>query len=387
VSRATLTLRALYFVLFGFLGGSGNYLPLWLEHHGWSDADMGWFGALRSACLIVAPLYWGRLADRDGSPRRVLLLTAAGSALAFLPQLWGASFALVMGSTAVFHLFREGIVPAADTAALNLIDTEGGTFGQNRIWGSLGFIAGGFFLAAVVSALGRGAIIWVLAAMLVATVWLAAKMPAGHTRRHVASVALRDVFTGPVVRFLVVILAWRIAIQGFYQFLPLHLGTLGVPDAWVPAYWAVGVVAEIGLFAYAERLFGAWPARRVFVLCLVLCALQTALAAVVTSPWLFLPIMLLHGFSFGLAFYTTVVWLSALVPPERKATIQAVLYAFCFGVGGAISSSGAGYLYEHGGGRALFEAETVASLVTVALALLILRDRSTFAGASTASRA
>ena len=386
MSRPLLTLRALYFVIFGFLGGFGNYLPLWLEHYGWTETQMGWLGAVRSGCLILAPLFWGHMADRDGHSRRVLWITALGGVVAFAPMVVTAGLEWVVLSTTLFHLFREGTVPAADTAALDLIEIEGGTFGDNRIWGSFGFIAGGFLIAGVVAIAGRAAIPVALMVLLVVTVVLVSRLPAATARPVARGPLLKGVLTGAVVRFFGVLLLWRIAMQGFYQFLPLHLSALGVPDAWVPAYWAVGVLVEVWLFRNAERIFGPWPSRRVFLLCLVACVIQTGLAAVVTNPWLFLGVMALHGLSFGMAFYTTVVWLGALVPRERRATIQALLYAVAFGVGGAISSAASGYVYAHGAGFSLFLAEAVLSLVTLGVAALVLVDSTTFGAASSLGR-
>ena len=95
-------------------------------------------GPLRLSHLRA--MFWGRLSDLDGHTGRVLRVTAIGSAIGFLPTLATADFWIIMASTAVFHFFREGIVPAADTAAIVHTRRYGGTFGGHRIWGSIGFI-------------------------------------------------------------------------------------------------------------------------------------------------------------------------------------------------------------------------------------------------------
>ncbi len=391
MSPATLRIRTLYFVLFMFLGGQGNYLPLWLEAHDWSDVDVGWLGAARSACLIVTPLFWGRLADRDGHPGRVLALTAVGSLLGFLPHLLTTDFALLMASTIVFHGFREGILPATDTATLQLVTREGGTFGRHRIYGSLGFIAGGFLLSGILALSSREATPAVLTALLAVTVWVVLRHVRAERPDATASVsanpglraALRHIMAPAVLRLFLVIFLWRVAMSGFFQFLPLHLNRLGVPDSAVSAYWAVGVIAEILLFAKAVPWFGRFEARHVLNACLALCAIQCGLFAATSSPWLFLALMSLHGFTFGIAFFTVVVWLSALVPKTALATVQAVLYAFGFGLGGAVSSVAAGYLYEHSQGAGLFGAAAAVALASTVLGVVILRDSTRFGDAAT----
>lgn len=401
MSPASLRIRALYFFLFLFLGGQGNYLALWLESHGWTDVQVGWLGAVRSACLIVVPLFWGRLADRDGHPGRVLVITAVGSLLGFLPHVVTTDYVLLLVATLTFHVFREGILPAADTATLQLVSREGGTFGRHRIWGSLGFITGGFVLAACVSLLSREATPWVLALMAVATlgpVFLVSRAEAqlGRARRLAEAqpdarveaaqglrAAARHILQPDVLRLFGVIFLWRVAMSGFFQFLPLHLGRLGVPDGAIGAYWAVGVVAEILLFARAVPWFGRFEARRVYTLCMAACALQCGLFAITTNPWVFLALMSLHGLTFGIAFYTAVIWLGALVPRSALATVQALLYAFGFGLGGAVSSVTSGYLYSDSGGAGLFGAAAAVALVTTLLAVPLLRDRTRFGDAAT----
>ena len=381
-----LALRGLYLILFGFLGGQGNYFPLWLESEGWTDGEIGWLGALRSACLIFAPMFWGRIADIDGHTGRVLRITAIGSAIAFLPTLATSDFWIVMASTAVFNFFREGIVPAADTAAIQHTRRHGGTFGGHRIWGSVGFVIGGFLLAIAVDVGGRSAIPAVLMGLLLITLLGTERIKVAKEEERKTEGARQSVLTSDVVRLMVVILLWRIASSGVFQFLPLHLGKLGVPDRWVPAYWAAGVISEMALFIYAERIFGRWSAKSVFLLCLGAAALQSALSVVVESPWVFLGVMTLHGLSFGVAFYTTVVWLGVLVPKERLASVQAVLYAVGFGVGGALSSAASGYLYEHGQGPWLFGASAGVCALAVIVGAVGLSDRTTFGDAAQGRR-
>ncbi len=389
MSPSTLRIRTLYFMLFLFLGGQGSYFSLWLEGAGWSGVELGWLGAVRSACLMVAPLFWGRLADRDGHAGRVLLWTTFGSLVAFLPALATADVGLLLASTVVFHAFREGVMPAADTATLRLVRREGGTFGRHRLWGSAGFVAGGFLLAGLIAAFGRDATPWVLTGLLYATIPIVravARAERAGTETAGAPPSLREVL-GQVLRrdilwIFLTIFIWRVAMSGYFQFLPLHLGRIGVPDGAVSAYWSVGVVAEILLFTRAVPLFGRFEARHVLGLCLVACVVQCGLSAIVDDPWLFLALMTLHGLTFGIAFFTVVIWLGVLVPRSALATIQAVLYAFGFGVGGAASSAGAGYLFEQHGGPGLFGAAAALSLLAVLVAAVTLKDRTRFGTAA-----
>lgn len=386
-SSAGHSIRGLYLLIFLFLGGLGNYLALWLQDHGWNASQMGWLDGARYACIIVFPLAWGRLADRRGGAL-TLRWIAVGSALAFLPVLFTAAFAWVLVALTVFAAFRVGIVPIADTLTLAHVDRHGGDYGRFRIWGSWGFIAGGFVLAAVVTAAGRDAIPAALIVLLVATVALAFALrdaprePRTGRPERGAWAELRAV--RGLGAFFAVVLLWRICGQGLYIFLPLHLKDLGVSDEAIPAYWAVGVLSEIALLRWAPRLFGRYPTQRVLQLCFLACALQYGLTALITDGWWLYAVMPLHGLTFGVAYYTMVLWLGRRVPPPIRATAQAAFQVVGFGVGGSISAVMAGYLFEVGRGPLMFGVASGLGALTLLLSLITQRGRSP--GSDTDSR-
>jgi PPP family 3-phenylpropionic acid transporter len=155
--------------------------------------------------------------------------------------------------------------------------------------------------------------------------------------------------------------------------LPLHLKNLGVSDAAIPNYWAVGVIAEIVLLRYAKSLFGHLSSRFVMVLCLAAAVLQYGATALVESAFWLYPIMLLHGMTFGIAYYTCVLWLGENVEPQLRTRAQALFQTVGFGVGGLLSSVAAGYLFEVGGGALMFGTSAIVNCVTIFACLWLLR--------------
>ena len=176
-----------------------------------------------------------------------------------------------------------------------------------------------------------------------------------------------------MIRFLTVIFLWRLCGQGLFLFLPIHLSDLGVSDTLVPAYWAVGVIAEIALLHHAKALFGHISPYRTLNLCLLACVVQYGLMAGVTNAlWLY-PVMALHGFTFGIAYYTAVLWIGEHVAVEQRATAQGMFQSIGFGLGGAISSVAAGYLFQLGRGPAMFGVAAAASACVLLVSMALLR--------------
>lgn len=368
--RGSMDVRLLYLLLFLFLGGYGNFFPVWLKDIGWSDAAIGWLEGIRYLCLLFFPLAWGRLTDRVGNAVVTLRIVALGGAIAFVPVLWLTDLGSLMVVMAAFFAFRVGMVPSTDAVALSHVAASGEFYGQLRVWGSVGFIAGGFLVAWVIDLTDRSMIPAVMLATLVAT-WLLTLRMGPEPRTDVdPKGALRAVvalLTNPRLRaFYAITFATRLAGQGLFAFLPLHLESLGVSDGVLPLYWSVGVVSEIVLIRYAPTLFGRWSPRTVLGLCLATAVVQYGLFASVTSAWMFLPVMLLHGLTFGIWYLTSILYLGAEVPEARRATAQALFQMTGFGLGGVISSVAAGYLYGAGAGPLLFRVATIVAVLAFA---------------------
>jgi len=368
-------IRALFFLGFVFLGGHGNYFSIWLDHVGWDGAMIGWLDGARYACIVLFPVFWGRLADRLGDPVYTLRLVTMGSFVAFLTVLWTSSFLPLLIAMVLYSAFRVGFVPLIDTLTITHVEQQGGDYGRFRIWGSWGFVLGGFLLAGAVTWAGRDAIPPVLVGLLGLTVLQTFWMPRHRSRQQQSPgktlPALRQVPGLPA--FLTVTFFWRLTGQGLFLFLPIHLSDLGVSDSIMPIYWTIGVLSEILLLRNAPRWFGRFDPKPVLVGCFALCVVQYSLTAIIENPAWLLLVLTLHGFTFGLTYYTCVLWLGRHVPQEHRNTAQAVFQSLTFGVGGCLSSVIAGYLFKTGRGPTLFAVAGIASVATVIAALVLLR--------------
>ena len=368
-NRTGLQIRSLYLFIFLFLGGYGNFFPLWLGDQGWSDPAIGWLEALRYACLLVFPLIWGRLADRWRDSVRTLRWVTFGSALAFAPVVILEDAIGISIALGIFFAFRVGLVPNTDSVTISHVRTAGGEYGQIRVWGSAGFIAGGFLLGFLIEHFGRSIVPIPLAILLAVTWLLTLKMaPEGrgaHEGQRPQRRAL-ELLSDPRLRplYLITFLS-RLASQGLFAFLPLHLQSLSVSDAMMPLFWSAGVLSEIVLIRTAPRLFRSWSNKSVLTLCLAAAALQYALTALVSNAWLLLLVMLLHGLSFGVWYVTSVLHIGEHAAPEERSTAQGLFQMVGFGLGGILSSVAAGYLFEGGQGPLLFGVATGLALITL----------------------
>ena len=85
-------------------------------------------------------------------------------------------------------------------------------------------------------------------------------------------------------------------------------------------------------------------------------------------------LQVLHGFTFGLFWGAAMAWLAECVPPELRATGQALYTTATFGIGNLIGYMGSGFLVDvSGGAQAAFLA--AAAIEVVALAVILIFGR------------
>jgi PPP family 3-phenylpropionic acid transporter len=152
-----------------------------------------------------------------------------------------------------------------------------------------------------------------------------------------------------------------------YGFGTLHWQGLGYSSLLIGALWAIGVIAEIGLFAFSGAVVaavGAWPLLLVAALAAVL--RWTAMAF---DPPLGLLIALqtLHGLTFGATHLAIVNLVADAVPAELGATAQSVMYAMA-SLAGSLAMLAAGALYAAFGTGAFW---AMAGLALGGLALAV----------------
>jgi PPP family 3-phenylpropionic acid transporter len=101
--------------------------------------------------------------------------------------------------------------------------------------------------------------------------------------------------------------------------------------------------------------------------------------ALITVPWLVLPINLLHGVSFALLWAAGVASADAIAPPGLGATAQGLFAGTVLGLGASLGAFAGGALYDSIGPVALFQATgvmLVAALLLFAIVRLMPRRRT-----------
>jgi len=375
VQSGLLSLRFYYFASFAAFGVYAPFFPRWLEARGVRGLAMGAVAALLPALGVLGPPAVGLLADALGLRGSLLRIACAGAGLAIgalglagaagAPLGFGAIFAGVL----VFAAFRSPMTMLADVVAMERAAGAGTTYGKLRLWGSVGFL-----LAAVAG--GRaldpdraGALPLAIAALLAATTAAAWSLPARPDARRLP--VLREagaLLAAPdFAVFLVISLLAQVAHAGHDLCLSLHLRDRGASDAVAGSAWAIGVVFEVGLMVFVDRLVARFSAPRLLVLALFGAAARWALIASVSSLPALLALQPLHAISFALWWLASLAFVKGRAPARALATAQG-LFSAAVGAGAVLGMLAWGVVYRRAGGVAVFGAASAIALLAALVA-------------------
>jgi PPP family 3-phenylpropionic acid transporter len=349
VRRFARWLKLFYGTTFGLGGTYLPFFPVWLKAVG---IDPSWIGMIAAAPAVtrftVLPFITG-LAERHRSVRGAMIATAFATAFGFIAI--GTQHQPLL----VFLLFAANacawtpMVPLTDAYALRGVARYGLDYGPLRLWGSVAFILGALVCGLLVDIIAARHLIWVIAAMatLGAVIGLGLQ-PLDQPKTtpgelHSSNALLRD------PGFLAIILASAL-IQGshaaYYAFGSISWQSSGLGGLTIAGLWALGVIAEIVVFALSPR-FTLAPSILVVIGALSAVARWTLTAQEPPLAILAL-IQLTHGLSFGLTQVGIMSLLVYRVPGHVMARGQGYLAA-CSGIVSASASILSGAVYARYG--------------------------------------
>lgn len=370
-----------YGALFIVAGTKLPYFPLWLEERGLGTSEIAMVAAAPLFVRILFTPMVGVAADAGGDRKFALVVLAWATLAGFLGLGFVAGFWPILAVTLLISVATTSLMPLAETIAMGGVRRLGLDYGRMRLWGSLSFIAASFAAGFLVARFGRDVVLWLLIAGAAASVLAAHLLPgsdgadaasgAGGTRRGAGlAAAAALVVSPPFALFLAAVAAVQASHAVFYTFGVLHWQRQGLSPAWAGVLWAVGVVAEIGLFAFSRAIVvrvGAGPLIAVGALAGVV---RWALMALDPPLALLLPLQALHGLTYGAGHLGAVHWMSERVPAAQAGSAQSIYSSVTHGIAMGATTVAAGWLYAglQGGAYWAMAALSLAGLVA-ALAL------------------
>jgi PPP family 3-phenylpropionic acid transporter len=335
-----------YAAFFLFGGIQMPYLPAWLQARGLDDREIGIVLAAPMLIRIVAVPLATRLVDRHGELQIALAAAATLGAAGYAVMGFTGGFIAILAAYATISAVSAPLLPLADSYGLRGLRARGLAYGPVRLWGSVAFVLANLAGGVLLGRLGAGHLVWVLTATMAATAVATWRLPgspdaaAAATRKHASGSLWRSgVFVAVIIGASLIQASHAV----LYGFVTLQWTMKGLDGTAIGLLWAIGVVAEIGLFAVSRRVIARVGAVEMILLGGIGAVLRwTAMAF--DPPAILLPVLqCLHGLSFGATHLGAMDVLSQLAHRQGGATaqgdfsaVQGGTFAASMGVSGAL---------------------------------------------------
>jgi MFS transporter, PPP family, 3-phenylpropionic acid transporter len=343
-------LAVFYAALFVALGVQVPFLPLWLAAKGLDATLIGIVLSLPMIVRVFAIPLATRGADRHDALHTVIVIASAMAVLGYGALGLAQGVVAITLAYALASAFFTPLIPLADAYALRGLSHIGRAYGPVRLWGSAAFIVGTFAAGLTLDVIATRDLIWIMVATLAMTAAAALALSPLTLRDGRAAKGLpfaRDLLRDPA---LLAAAAAASLIQAshaiYYGFSALDWTTAGFDGGAIGALWALGVVAEITLFAISGRLSIA--PTTLLMLGGAGAVVRWGAMAFDPPPALLPPLQCLHAFSFGATHLGAVAVVARRAPVELAATAQGY-FAVALGLVMAAAMGVSGVLYARWG--------------------------------------
>lgn len=346
-------LALLYAGFFVFMGVQMPFFPIWLKSQGLDAQAIGLVLATPMVVRVVAVPLASRVADRRAELAGLLATASIASVAGYAVVGLCSSEIMILVTIAVASIALTPIGPLTDAYALQGLGWRRRSYGTVRLWGSAAFVGANLGAGSLLDVISPRHLIWTMVASLGVMAGAALQLvPAGGDRgTHEARYLPRPGFGG---------LFWAIALAAsliqashavYYGFSTLNWTARGLDGTVIGALWALGVLAEIVLFAVSGRFTGRIGATTLVGLGATGAVLRWTAMGLEPPIWMLPGLQLLHGLSFGATHLGTMQYVAEFAPNDRRATAMGDLSTL-MGIVMAAAMSLAGVLYGSYGSAA-----------------------------------
>ena len=129
-----------YSTMFASGGAANGFIGIWFASQGITPAEIGIISAAPVFVMLVMNLVVGRLADRAGDWRSVIITGAVLTGVFPLGWFFLGGFPGALVFWTLTSVSQQSIVPVADAALMRITRRRGSDFGSIRAWGTIGYI-------------------------------------------------------------------------------------------------------------------------------------------------------------------------------------------------------------------------------------------------------
>ena len=355
----TTKLGGFYFCYYAIVGTFMPYWSLYLEDQGFNYQEIGILSSIAIITRFFAPFIWGWIADKSGKRMRLVRIatwmeSCIWFAIFMIPNTF-QSIALLM---LIFSFFQNAILAQFEGVTLFWLgEHRSKLYGKIRKWGSVGFIVGVFGVGTLLEIIPIAMLpIVLLCVAFLAFIWsFTIQEPDSAPRSQTTLEPLLPILKRPhVFAFFAIEFILLFSHAPFYSFYSNYLKEADFTTTEIGFLWAVGVIAEIIMFAYAHLFLSRYSLKKLVSLCLIMTSIRWMVAGLFSNSFIAqFAAQTIHAFSFGLFHLIAMRMIFQNFSAGQQGRGQA-LYSTMWGLGVAFGSILAGHYWKIYGGSIIF---------------------------------
>jgi PPP family 3-phenylpropionic acid transporter len=348
--------KVYYFLHFGAMACLAPFLVLYYRSVGLTGAQIGLLSGLSPIVTWLAAPLWGAVADARNRHRELLMLAVAGATVTALLLARTTTLLGLIPVVAAYAFFVAPIIPLVDNGVMRMLGDRADRYGRQRLWGAVGWGITGALAGVLVEHHGLAMSFGGYAVMMALALFAAARLEFGgvSVRQPLWAGLWIIARNGPLVVFLLTVLAAGMGSSLVHGYLFLYLKDLGAPATLMGLTLTVATLSELPIFFYSSWLLRRLGARGMLLMSLAVLALRLAAFSYVPAAWMIVPLQLLHGLTFSAMWVAGVSYANNLAPPGLGATAQGLFSGMSMGLGAAAGALLGGLLYDSMGGALMY---------------------------------
>ena len=352
------------------------FINLYYERMGLSGVQIGTLAALPVFLAVTVTFLWGAAADAFHLNRAILRTVLFLAPLAAFMLSRSNNFAALIPFVLAYALVTSPIVPLLDSNALEVAKEFNRSFGEMRVWGSIGWAVSTWLVGLLIEALNINWLFYSYILLMSITFLLSLFQPARKlTLQTSLGHGLRELFRYEFIVFLVSVFLLTTAAGGVNSFFSLYMDQIGAREGVIGLSYALAGLSELPVMLFSAPLLRRIGSSGFIFIAFLTFIIRILLYSVIDAPVWAVLVQLLHGLSFATLLIGAVTFVSERTPPGLTTTAQAIFNTVAFGLASIAGSMIGGYLYDTVGMTGLFRVFSLLGLAGLAVFLLTVKRK------------
>ena len=352
-------LSRFYFLYYFFVGLFTPYWGLYLLDQKFNAVEIGALLSLFHFSRIIAPNFWGWLADHTGQRAKWIRLSSFLGFLGFCSIFWANTFYFMFFTMMAMSIFTSSTLPLAESLTLSHLSAskENNSYSRIRLWGSVGFITAAFFLGYLIDLYSIKILVWALLLAQLTIFILTFYIP--EKKEQIVYSVKRPILNVIKNREVIAMLlgsGLMVSSHGLlYNFYSIFLTDNNYSSFAIGALWSTGVIFEILIFILMPKILKKINLKKILLISLALAVLRFFLIGnFVNNIYIIIFAQILHAATFGSFHVASIQIIEYFFNKDHHARGQSIYNSLTYGLGGAIGGLGGGLMINAYGANLTF---------------------------------